>query len=268
MTMAQISPMAAIDPQARIGNDVEIGPFCVVGPHVTLGDGCRLINNVTVLGHTTLGKGNILYPQAIVGAAPQDKKFHGEVTYLEIGNGNSIRECVTIHPGTGNGGGVTRIGHNNLLMVSCHIGHDVTMGSNCIVGNVALIAGHVHIANNVAIMAAAGIHAFVTLGDYSYIGGYSHIHHDVPPFVKADGSNRIRGCNKEGLKRAKFDPVDIEAVEEACRALFLREKPLAIAMTELAADPELNPFVKQLLSFLQRRDQGKNGRYLEALRVK
>src|SRR5690554_1124704 len=131
--MPTIHPMSVVDPNARIADDVEIGPFCVVGPDVEIGPGCTLSTHVTLLGRTTIGSGNTFYPNCSVGIPPQDKKYRGGNTSLEIGNNNSIRENVTIHTGTEKGGGVTRIGSGNLLMVNAHIAHDVILGNNCII---------------------------------------------------------------------------------------------------------------------------------------
>ncbi|MCC6422521.1 MAG: acyl-ACP--UDP-N-acetylglucosamine O-acyltransferase [Phycisphaerales bacterium] len=269
--MPKISPLAVIDPQAKLADDVEVGPFCVIGPQVTVGAGCRLINNVTLRGVTTIGSGNLFHPNCVIGDAPQDKKYKGAPTRLEMGNDNIIREAVTIHTGTEKGGSVTRVGNNNLLMVNAHLGHDVQLGSNCILANNVMVAGHVVIGDSVAIMGGVGIHHFVTVGDFAYLGAYSRVHHDVPPFLKVDGSDQVRGLNSVGLKRAGFSDADIEALEEACRELFYRDKPFSVAMAELAsgngATPP-NPHVQRLVQFLRKRDQGRQGRFLESLRPK
>src|SRR5438034_1808169 len=131
----KISPQAVVDEQAEIADDVEIGPFCVIGPHVKIGPGCRLFNNVTILGHTAIGPKNVFFPNAVIGAPPQDLKYKGADTRLEIGEGNTFREAVTIHVGTEKGGGITRVGNQNLLMVNTHLGHDVQLGSRCIISN-------------------------------------------------------------------------------------------------------------------------------------
>src|SRR3954471_535939 len=204
--LPKISPQAVVDPKAEIADDVEIGPFCVVGPDVKIGPGCRLLNSVTMVGITTVGKDNIFFPNSVIGTAPQDKKYKGAPTRLEIGNGNAFREAVTIHTGTEKGGGVTRIGDNNLYMVNVHVGHDCQFGSNCVLANNVMIAGHVVCGDNVSMMGVAGVHHFVTIGDFAYIGGAARIHHDVPPFVKIDGSDQVRGLNSVGLQRAGYSP--------------------------------------------------------------
>lgn len=269
--MPKISPHSCVDPKATLADDVEVGPFCVVGPDVTIGAGTRLISHVCVMGHTKIGKSNIIHPHAVLGNAPQDLKYRGEPTGLEIGDDNHIRESVTIHTGTVygstiNGGGVTRLGNNNLLMVNVHVGHDVQIGSGCIIANNAMIAGHIVIGNKVIMNGGVGINAFVSIGDFAYIDGYSTIHHDVPPFVKVT-DNRVRAFNKVGLKRAGLDTADLEELEEATRRLFFnKEKTFAEAMAEFNTLNGINPHVKAMIEFLRRRDQGKHGRYLEGLR--
>src|SRR5688500_4281907 len=199
-----IHETAVVDPEAHIADDVEIGPFCVIGPHVTIESGCRLLNNVTIVGHTTIGRDNICFPNVVLGAAPQDKKYRAEPTRLEVGNSNLFREAVTIHVGTEKGGGITRVGDNNMLMVNSHLGHDTALGSNCVLANNVMVAGHVVIGDYVNMMGGVGVHHFVTIGDYAYVGGYARIHHDVPPFVKIDGADEVRGLNTVGLRRAGY----------------------------------------------------------------
>jgi UDP-N-acetylglucosamine acyltransferase len=266
--MPKISPHAVIDPLAEIAEDVEVGPFCVIGPKVKIGSGCRLLNNVTILGRTTIGKDNVFFPNAVIGAAPQDKKFKGETTELIIGNANVFREAVTIHVGTDLGGGVTQIGDNGLYMVNAHIGHDARIGNGVVIANNVMISGHVVCENNVAIMGGVGIHHFVTVGEGAYIGGYSRVHYDVPPFCKVDGADEVRGLNETGLKRAGYSQEDIDALDEAYRKLFGKKKPMAVAISEFELQNGINPYVKQMVEFLQRRSVGKYGRYLETLRAK
>lgn len=264
----KISPLACVDSRAQLASDVEVGPFCVIGPDVVLGAGCRLYNNVTIIGHTTLGRGNVIFPNAVIGAPPQDKKYHGEVTFLEIGDNNLIREMVTINCGTAKGGGVTRIGSNNMLMVGVHVAHDVQMGSNCILANNVQMAGHVVIGDYVNMAGNVGIHHFVTVGEYAFLCGASRIHHDVPPYMKVDGADEVRGVNKVGLSRAGFSQEDIAALDEACRRLFYREKPFSVALDELDGNNGLNRHVKRLVQFLRQRDMGCKGRFLESKRAR
>lgn len=269
----KVHPLASVDPRARLAAGCEIGPFCVIGPDVELGENCKLIAHVTILGKTTIGSGNVFYPNSVIGVAPQDKKFHGEQTRLEIGDNNDFREACTVHLGTEKGGGVTRVGHGNLLMVNCHVAHDVKVGNNCILSNNVMIAGHCQIGNGVVLAGGVGMHHFVTVDDYVYAGGYCEITHDVPPFVKIDGSDRIRGLNSVGMRRNGFTESDVEAMEHLIYQLFLdRDRaPLATMLKKLEAGeiPDLssNANVQRVVAFMRRRNQGKHGRYLESLRA-
>ena len=267
--MPKISPLSIVDPKAKVADDVEVGPFCTVGPDVTLGSGNKLISHVVLTGHTTIGKNNTFFPHCTVGSIPQDLKYRGGPCRLEIGDHNTIRESATIHIGTEKGGGLTKIGSGNLLMVNAHIGHDVHLGNRCIIANNVMFAGHVICGDNVAIMGGAGVHHFVTLGDYAYVAGYARIHHDVPPFVKVGDADKIRALNTVGLRRAGFAESDIEALEEAIRKLFVnKDKPFSVTLSEYDLQNGLNQHVKRMVEFLRRRDTGVNGRYLEALRQK
>jgi UDP-N-acetylglucosamine acyltransferase len=260
--MPKVHSHSVVDPSAQLADDVEIGPFCVVGPSVRIGAGCKLLNSVTVAGYTTIGENNVFFPNCVIGTAPQDKKFKGETTYLEVGSNNIVREAVTMHSGTEKGGGITRVGSNNLIMVNAHIGHDAQIGNNCILSNNIMIAGHVLIHDNASLMGGTGVHHFVTIGEFAFTAGYAQIHHDAPPFCKIDGQNRVRGVNAVGLKRAGVSDADINALEDAERELFSRRaQPFAVAMAQFDMRNGLNPYVKRLVEFLRQRNDGKNGRY-------
>ena len=265
--MPKVHPSAVIDPSANIADDVEIGPFCVIGPDVTLAGGCRLLNSVTVIGKTTIGRDNVFFPNCVIGTYPQDKKFKGAATELHIGAGNVFREAVTVHIGTEKGGGITRVGNNNMFMINTHLGHDAQIGSNCVLANNVMIAGHCVVGDHVNMMGLAGLHHFVTIGRFAYLGGACRIHHDVPPFVKVDGADEIRGLNKVGLARAGTSAEEIRALDSAYRRLFSKKRPLSVAMKEFEAlAGESTPHVREILDFLRRRNEGKHGRYLEGKR--
>ncbi len=267
-TAPRIHPLAHVDPRAELAPDVEVGAFCVVGPHVSLGPGCRLLPHAMVLGHTTCGSDNTFHPFCVVGGDPQDKKFAGEDTYLVLGDGNDIREHVTIHCGTATGGGTTRVGDSNLLMVGAHIGHDAIVGSGCVIGNNVMLAGHVVIGDRVSMMGGSAVHHFVTIGDYVFIAGYAQIHADIPPYVKVAGNDDIRAINVVGIRRGgKVSEDDLAALEVAAKALFLRRKtPMSVKIDAMKADSNLNPRVRQVIDSIERRSRGKHGRYLEGLR--
>jgi UDP-N-acetylglucosamine acyltransferase len=250
------SPHAIIDPAAEISADVEVGPLCVIGPQVKIDAGCRLLNNVTVLGRITIGKDNVFFPNSVIGAAPQDIKFKGEPTEVIIGNSNVFREAVTIHAGTAKGGGATRIGDHGLFMVNAHVGHDSIVGNHVVICNNAFILGNVICHNHVSIMAGAGIFHFITLSECCYISAFSKIHYDVPPFLKLDGSDAISGLNRIGIRRAQHTESDIEALESAYQMLYTRNRPLELAIADVERQGlNLNPCVKQLLDFLRRQSR-------------
>ncbi|HEX4053934.1 MAG TPA: acyl-ACP--UDP-N-acetylglucosamine O-acyltransferase [Tepidisphaeraceae bacterium] len=264
--MPKISPLSCVDPKACIAADVEIGPFCALGPEVVLGEGCRLVSHVVITGRTRIGRDNVFHPNSVIGGPPQDKKYRGEPTQLEIGDGNIFREGVTVNTGTSEGEGFTRVGSHNLLMANSHIGHDAQFADDCVLANNVMIAGHVVCASHVNMMGGAGVHHFVTIGEYAYIGGAARIHHDVPPYMKVDGADKVRGVNDVGLLRAGFSAQEITELEEVCRKLFYRRKPLARAMAEFDTLNGINPRVKLLVEFLRRRGRSRHGRYLESLR--
>jgi UDP-N-acetylglucosamine acyltransferase len=269
--MPKIAPNSIVDPRAELDADVEVGPFCTVGPGVRVGAGTRLISHVVIAGRTTLGANNTVHPFAVIGNYPQDLKYNGEPTGVEIGDGNQIREHVTIHAGTVygskiHGGGITRLGDSNLLMVNAHVGHDCQIGSRCIIANNVMLAGHVVVGNNVVMNGLVGVNAWVTIGDFAYIGGAAKIHHDVPPFVKVSDKDNIRALNEVGLRRGGFADADIAALDDAARKLFVGRRPLSVAMREFDPANGINGHVRTMIEFLRRRDSGKFGRYLESLR--
>jgi len=219
--MTKIHPTAVVESGARLGEDVEVGPHCYVGPHAVVGPRCSLRNHVTLTGHTTVGADNTFFANAVIGEDAQDLKYHGEPTRLEIGDRNSFREGVTVHRGTELGGGITRVGSDNHVMVGVHIAHDTHLGDHIIVANNTLLAGHVHIEDRVTIGGAAAMHHFSTIGKCAYIAGMTRITTDVPPFMIFAGyQGRVRGLNGEGLARWGFDADEIDALRRVYRALF------------------------------------------------
>ncbi|MFQ5462702.1 MAG: acyl-ACP--UDP-N-acetylglucosamine O-acyltransferase [Phycisphaerae bacterium] len=271
-----IHPTAVIDPSAKIGRDVEVGAFSVIGPDVVLGDGCKIRNHVTIDGHTTLGARCEVFPQAVLGLPPQDIKYRGERTTLEIGNDNVFREMVTVHPGTENGGGETRIGDRNLLLIGVHIAHDCRIGNDCIMANYVQFAGHVHVEDNVNMGGHSAVHHFATIGKHAFVGGMTRITADVPPFmvvVAARGTrSEIRMVNGVGLQRSGYDNQDIAELKKTFMRLFSRRARMdgsAIRdriLDILNAEP-VNEHVGYLCRFLLRSfDKGRHGRYLESLR--
>jgi len=273
---AQIHPTAIVDPRAELGRDVLVGPYSVVGAGVELGDGCCLHNNVTVQGHTKVGGHCDFYPGAVVGLPPQDLKYRGEPTRLEIGHHNVFREMVTVHPGTAGGGGVTRIGDHNHFLVGVHVAHDCQVGNRCIFANYVQLAGHVRVEDYVNCGGHCGVHHFVTVGRHAMIGGLTRITADVPPFmifVAARTHGRVRLVNGVGLQRCGFTETQIAALKDAWLRLYSRRartsgKPILQTAEEMLLSDGLDPNVRYLCEFILRSSgHGRHGRYLESLRT-
>ncbi|MBN1845292.1 MAG: acyl-ACP--UDP-N-acetylglucosamine O-acyltransferase [Sedimentisphaerales bacterium] len=265
--MTDISKWAVVDPSAELAANVRVGPFCVVGPHVQIADGCELMNHVTIRGHTRVGANNVFYQNVVIGVAPQDLKYEGGPTETLIGAHNVFRENVTVHRGTELGLGQTVIGSNNLIMVGCHIAHDCILEDKILLGNESLLAGHVKIEQGAVVSALVGIHHFVTVGRYSYIGGLTPVRRDVPPFVKFSGDpNEVRALNAEGLKRHDFSEADIADLKQAFRRLFRTGLPLTNSLDALEAEGPHGEHVDYLCRFLRCSFQGRYGRHLEGQR--
>jgi len=252
-----IHPSAIIDPGARIGANVSIGPYAIVGAEVEVGDDCRIGAHAVLTGPTRLGKGNVVHSHATIGNDPQDKKFAGERTELVIGDHNTIFEFTTISRGTGDGGGITRIGSHNWIMAYVHIAHDCIVGDHCILANNATLAGHAVLGDWAILGGFAGIHQFCKIGAHAFVGMGSLVNADVPPFVMvADKYASPRGINAEGLKRRGFDADRIAAIKRAYRALYLSGKPLAEVRGQLAEGAHDSQDVRLMLEFIERSERG------------
>lgn len=272
--MSQIHPTSVIEPGAQIADSAEIGPFCHVGPHAAIGPKTRLVSHVSVLGQTTLGTGNTVWPQATIGADPQDLKYDGEDSSLVIGNHNTIRECATIHLGTKNGGGVTRIGDDNLIMVGAHLAHDCVVGNHVIIANGVHLAGHIVINDHVVLSGASAVHHYVTLGQYAFIGGMTRIVHDAPPFMIIEGNPAtVRGVNIVGLRRHQFPEQAIDHLKDAYRRLYRKSGNGSSAgtmtqnMAGLEVDYPDDECITLLTQFIQRSSIGTFGRFRETHRT-
>ncbi|MEX2315528.1 MAG: acyl-ACP--UDP-N-acetylglucosamine O-acyltransferase [Pirellulales bacterium] len=264
----QISPQACVDPQAKLDKDVEIGPFCVVGPNVRIQSGTRLVSSVTVLGHVTIGRDNVIYPHVAIGGEPQDISYAGSDTQVLIGDGNTIREGVTINRGSEKEDGVTQIGHKNFLMACCHVAHDCKLGDHIIMANGSLLGGHVHVDDFASISGAVAVHHYTTIGSYSFIGGLSRVLHDVPPFMLCEGAPaRPRCINIVALKRHEFSAHVIDCLAEAHRLIYRAKVGLDPAREILRGNGQLVPQVNQLLAFVEGQQDGRHGRGREARRA-
>lgn len=255
--MASVHPSAVVDPTAKLAADVSVGPYSVIGAGVEIGAGSSIGPHCVITGPTRIGRDNRIVAQAAIGSDPQDKKFAGERTELVIGDGNIFREFVTVNRGTGNGGGITRIGDDNLFLAYVHIAHDCQVGSHTVFSNNATLAGHVTVEDWVILSGFTGIHQFCRIGAHAFIGMGCLVNGDVPPFVMvADKYAEPRGINAEGLKRRGFDAERIAAIKRAYRALYMSGKALAEAKQALAETAEGSTDVRAMLDFIERGERG------------
>lgn len=249
--MAEIHANAVVDPAAKLGAGVKIGPFCVVGANVELGDNVELIAHVVIDGHTTVGAGTRIFPFASIGLQPQDLKYGGEASRLEIGEGNTIREHVTMNPGTEGGGMLTKVGNGCLFMVGAHVAHDCKIDDRVIMANNATLAGHVEIAENAILGGLSAVHQFVRIGRHAMIGGMSGVEHDVIPYGLVMGDRaRLSGLNIVGLKRHGFSRDEIVSLQDAYKVLFADRGTIAERLKDVRAQfADAGP-VGTLLSFV------------------
>ncbi len=267
--MPQIHPMAVVENGAELADDVVVGPFAYIGANVQLGAGCVVHHHASIEGHTTAGKGNQFFPYCNYGAAPQDLKYRGSKCRLVIGDDNELREHTTAHIGTEDGGGYTRIGSNNLIMVNAHIAHDCDVGSHCVIANNVMLAGHCLIEDWVVLSGGVAVTHFATVGEHAFVGGISGVLHDLPPFMMCDGHPAIpRGVNRTGLRRRGFTEDRLSALKIAYKMLFSDHTPLTTQAAELEKLYPSNPDITRLLTFVRASYQGKHGRYREVLRGK
>jgi len=256
--MTAIHPTAVVSPRARLAADVRVGPYAVIGAGVEIENDCEIGSHAVVEGPTRMGVRNVVHPHAAIGRDPQDRKFRpGEASRLEIGAGNTIREFVTINRGTEAGGGVTRIGNGCWLMASAHIAHDCIVGDDVVMANFASVAGHVHVGSHVTMAGFAGAHQFCRIGDYSFVGIYSGITRDVPPYVLVAGQPpKPRGVNVTGLRRHGFSAGQRANIERAYRTLYRRGLSRAEAAEAIAESAREQPELARLTQFLAESGRG------------
>lgn len=262
----KIHTTAVIAPGAELGSDVTIGPYSVIGPGVKIGDGTVIGPQVVIDGVTSIGRNNRFLGQANIGGAPQDLSYEDEPTQLWIGDGNTVREFVTINRGTIKGGGVTRVGDGCLLMACSHVAHDCVIEDGVQLGNNVLLAGHVAVLRNAIVNGAAAAHQFVTIGRNAYVGGLTRVIQDVPPFMILEGHPaRVRKLNVIGLERAGLPPEEIQELRMAFRRLFRAEESRSRVIAR--AEQEFKgTLVRELLQALRNTELGLKGRYRETLR--
>ena len=256
-----IHSTAIVDSGAKIGANVEIGPYSIIGPHVEIGDNTVVGPHTVIRGHTRIGRDNRIFQFCSLGEVPQDKKYAGEPTRLEIGDRNVIREFCTFNLGTVQDVGVTRIGDDNWIMAYVHIAHDCQVGNQTILANNATLAGHVHLGDWVIVGGLTGIHQFVKVGPHAMVGFASAVSQDVPPFMMVDGNPlAVRGFNAEGLRRRGFGPERLAAVKQMHRLLYRQGNTLEQARAAIAdlasSTPEAAEDVGVMSEFLARSQRG------------
>ena len=247
-----IHKTAIIDAKSKISSTVKIGPYTVIGPNVEIGDNVVIQSHVNITGHTVIGKNNNIYPFASIGNDPQDMKYKGEKTELNIGDNNTIREYSTINPGTIQGGGVTKVGNNNLIMISAHIAHDCIIGNNIVIANSAAIAGHAQIDDYVVIGGNCGVQQFARIGKMAMVGGMTGVSRDVIPYGLSTGNrNYLNGINIIGLRRSNVSNKDIIGLTEAYKDIFKTEN-LNENLSKLNGNFKKNSLVIEVLKFINK----------------
>lgn len=258
---AQIHSTAIVDSSATLADDVEVGPYCIIGPNVRVGSGTVFGAHCVVDGHTSIGSNNTFYRYCSVGGMPQDKKYAGEHTLLEIGDRNMFREFVTLNTGTVQDVGVTRIGSDNWVMAYVHVAHDCQIGNQVILANGVQMGGHVHIGDWAIVGGLAAVHQFGKIGAHAMVGGSSALHMDVPPYVMGSGNPCVPvGINAEGLKRRGYSPEAISALRDAYKILYRKgltlEQARAQLMERQASDADAVSAIQVLLDFLSTSKRG------------
>ena len=247
-----IHPSALVSPEARLASDVTVGPFSIIGPGVEIGPRSIVGPHVVINGPTRMGADNHVFQFASIGEPPQDKKYKGELTRLEIGDRNVFRESCTINRGTVQGGGVTRVGNDCLFMAYSHVAHDCVIGDNVVFANCAALAGHVEIGDWVNLGGLAAVHQYVKIGAYAFLAGGAIVQRDVPPYVMVAGNPALpRQVNAEGLKRRGFDEEQIKNIREAYRILYRSDLKLADALAKLDPVAETRGEIKVFVDFVR-----------------
>ena len=259
--MARIHPTAQVDPGAQLGEDVEVAAYALVGAHVRIDEGTRIGPYCVIEGHTTIGRDNRIHQSCAIGGPPQDKKYAGEPTRLEIGHGNTIREFCTINLGTVQDAGVTRVGDDNWIMAYVHIAHDCQVGHHTILANLTQLAGHVQLGDWVVVGGMSGLHQFVRVGAHAMIGFQTRLSQDLPPFVTAAGNPaEAQSINAEGLRRRGFGAERIDVIKQMHRLLYRRSLTLAEATQQIGGLAEAQAGsaadVALMLDFLAKAQRG------------
>lgn len=246
-----IHPTAIVAPGAQLGDGVSVGPYSIVGEHVVIGPRTSIGPHCVIDGHTAIGADNNFYRFCSIGGMPQDKKYRGEPTRLEIGNGNTVREYVTINTGTAQDVGVTRLGDDNWIMAYVHIAHDCQIGNHTVIANSVQLAGHIHIGDWAILGGLSAVHQFVRIGAHTMVGGTSSIRQDIPPYLIGAGDPfRPVGINSEGLNRRGYTPEDIAALKEAYKLLYRRNLKIEEACAQMEALQQERPAARQAVQVM------------------
>ncbi|MGB7288344.1 MAG: acyl-ACP--UDP-N-acetylglucosamine O-acyltransferase [Salaquimonas sp.] len=247
-----VHPSAVVEDGAQLGEDVIVGPFCHVGPNVKLANGVKLFSHAVIAGHTTIGANSRVFPFASLGHEPQDLKFHGEITTLDIGENCTIREGVTMNPGTAGDQGKTIIGNNCVFLANAHVAHDCILGNNIIFSNAVMVAGHCKIGDNVIMGGGAGVHQFCRIGNNAFVGGMAGLENDVIPYGVALGNRAyLGGLNVIGMKRAGLAREDIHAARAAYKHIFSGEQTILEAIDNIPEALSGNSVVQKIVDFVR-----------------
>lgn len=256
-TPTQVHPSAIIAPGVELGVGVEIGPFAVLESDVHIGDYTKIESGAQIKRYTKMGAKNRIHSHALVGGEPQDLKFQGEVTWLEMGDANSIREFATLHRGTEGGGGITRLGSNNLCMAYTHVAHDCLLGSNIVMSNGATLAGHVEVGDFAIIGGLSAVHQFCRIGEHAFVGGMTGVAQNVPPWILVAGARAMaHGPNLVGLRRAKLGSEAVAAFKQAFRLIWRSEIPRSEALELLEQEFSSISQVIDFISFIRASERG------------
>lgn len=254
---ASIHPSAVVDPGAQLGVDVTVGPFVVIESDVIIGDGSRIDSHACIKQYTHMGARNRVHSHAVVGGESQDLKFHGEVTWLNVGDDNSIREFATLHRGTEGGGGATRVGNGNLLMAYTHVAHDCVLGNHIIMSNGATLAGHVNVGDYAIIGGLSAVHQFTRIGRHAFVGGMTGVAQDLPPWMLAAGARAlVHGPNLVGLRRAGCNRETMAAMKQAFRMIWRSELLRQEALEALTTDYGHMPEIMEFIDFVKKSERG------------
>lgn len=255
--MSLIHPTAIIASTAKLGEGVSVGPYAIIEDDVVIGDRSIIEGHAFIRRYTRMGTDNRIHPHAMVGAEPQDLKFHGEVTSLEMGNFNTVREFASLHRGTEGGGGITRIGSHNLFMAYVHIAHDCHIGSHIVMSNVATLAGHVTVEDHAIIGGVTGVHQFVRIGTHAFVGGMTGVGMDLPPWMLVSGPRGVvQGPNMVGLRRAGASPEAMRAVKEAYRLVWRSGMPRPEALAAIDEAYGHMPELRTFTDFIRQSERG------------